>query len=149
MKRILPVLPVVAAILLWPLCSYSHEEQPGHKQESTSQSRHHEAATKHHEAMKAAYEKAVAEMQAMDARLNEKVAAMNAASGDQKISAMEAVINELVAQRKEMHDKMTAMRNCGMGLRGQMPPCMMKGGTVTEDQRGGTAGSTPGAKAGQ
>jgi hypothetical protein len=43
-------------------------------------------------------------MRAMDTRLDEKLAAMNAAKGDQKVEAMASVINELVSQRKEMRE---------------------------------------------
>ena len=41
---------------------------------------------------------------AMDTRLDEKFAAMNAAKGDQKVEAMASVINELVSQRKEVRE---------------------------------------------
>lgn len=51
------------------------------------------------------------DFKAMDARLNEKVEAMNAAKGDQKMTAMSAVINELVTQRREMHNKMAEMHH--------------------------------------
>ena len=50
-----------------------------------------------------------------DARLDSLVAAMNAAKGDRKVKAMAQVINELVAQRKAMHEHMrTMMRSGGM-----------------------------------
>ena len=39
-------------------------------------------------------------MQAHDARLDELVAAMNAASGEAKVDAIAAVVNELVEQRR-------------------------------------------------
>ncbi len=55
------------------------------------------------------------EMKQMDARLQEKVAAMDAAKGDQKIEAMAAVIKELVAQRQEMHERLMKMGGKGMG----------------------------------
>ena len=41
-----------------------------------------------------------AQMHAHDARLDEFVAAMNAAEGEAKIDAVAAVVNELVAQRR-------------------------------------------------
>jgi hypothetical protein len=70
-------------------------------------------------------EKAMAEIKAMDDRLDEKLAAMKSAQGDQKLAAMEAVINELVSQRKEMREKMGEMHHqkamCGMcGMKGKM-----------------------------
>lgn len=48
-----------------------------------------------------------------DARLDRLVATMNAAKGDRKIKAMAEVINELVAERKMMHEHMRAMMNSG------------------------------------
>jgi hypothetical protein len=51
------------------------------------------------------------DMSALDAKLDEKVAAMNAAQGDARIAAMAAVLNEMVEQRKTIHAK---MRDCPM-----------------------------------
>ena len=74
----------------------------------------------------AKHEKMLAEMKAMDTRLDEKLAAMNAAKGDQKLEAMAAVINELVSQRKEMRENFGpmhhGMRGPMMGQPGAMPP---------------------------
>ena len=52
---------------------------------------------------KAWHTKKLAKLAAMDERLNALVATMDAASGDEKVEAMAAVINELVSQRAEMH----------------------------------------------
>jgi hypothetical protein len=65
----------------------------------------------------AKHEKMAAEMKAMDIRLDEKLAAMNAATGDQKVEAMASVINELVSQRKEMRADLGFMHH---GMRGLM-----------------------------
>jgi hypothetical protein len=51
----------------------------------------------------------MADMKAMDARLDEKLAAVNAAQGQGKVDAMAALLAELVAQRKTMHEKMAGM----------------------------------------
>jgi hypothetical protein len=48
-------------------------------------------------------------LDSMNARLDTLVSRMNRASGSQKVSAMAAVINELVAQRKAMHENMTEL----------------------------------------
>ncbi len=45
-------------------------------------------------------------MDSLDLRLDSLVGRMNRATGNQKIAAMAAVINELVAQRKVMHGHM-------------------------------------------
>lgn len=62
-----------------------------------------------------------------DARLDSLVRAMNSASGDRKVQAMATVINELVAERKLMHQHMREMmghggmrRHPGMGDSGMM-----------------------------
>jgi hypothetical protein len=49
-----------------------------------------------------------------DARLDRLVSQMNQSTGNKKIQAMAAVINELVAQRKQMHQRMGQMMESGM-----------------------------------
>jgi len=50
-----------------------------------------------------------AKMKAMDEQLAKLVADMNAARGSKKVDKMATVIDELVAQRKQMRDSMQAM----------------------------------------
>jgi hypothetical protein len=50
----------------------------------------------------------MAKMAAADQHLADLIARMNAATGEDKLAAMAAVLNELVAQRKQMHE------SCGM-----------------------------------
>lgn len=50
----------------------------------------------------------MAKMTAADQKIADLVATMNAATGEERIAAMTAVINELMAQRKQMHE------SCGM-----------------------------------
>jgi len=50
----------------------------------------------------------MAKMAAADQTLADLTARMNAAKGEDKVAAMAAVLNELVAQRKQMH------QSCGM-----------------------------------
>jgi len=53
------------------------------------------------------------QMQAMDqrqAKLEQLVAAMNAATGEAKVDAIAAVVNEMAAQHKMMHDHMKMRR---------------------------------------
>ncbi|OIQ03162.1 MAG: hypothetical protein AUK55_00340 [Syntrophobacteraceae bacterium CG2_30_61_12] len=63
-------------------------------------------------------------MQEMDARLDAKIALMDAAKGDQKVEAMAAVLKEMVSQRKEMQEQM--MKTHGMG-KGRMMENMKPG----------------------
>lgn len=53
------------------------------------------------------------QMQAMDqrqAKLDQLVAAMNAATGEAKVDAIAAVVNEMAAQHKMMHEHMRMRR---------------------------------------
>ena len=54
-------------------------------------------------------DKMQASSKAMDDRLATFVDAMNKAKGSAKVDRMAAVINEMVAQRKQMRDDMAAM----------------------------------------
>ena len=53
-------------------------------------------------------------IQESDARLDRLVSQMNQSTGNKKVQAMAAVINELVAQRKQMHQHMGQMMDSGM-----------------------------------
>lgn len=62
------------------------------------------------EEMMQMHQKMHAEMKAMDQRLDLLVADMQAASGDDKVDAMAAVVAELVDQRKARHAMMMEMQ---------------------------------------
>lgn len=62
------------------------------------------------QAMMAGHEKMMADTKAADLRLDGLVANMNAATGQPKIDATSAVVGEMVAQRKAMHDGMMTMQ---------------------------------------
>jgi len=84
--------------------------------------------------MMAMHNQMMADMKAMDASLDQKVAAMNAATGKAKVEAMAAVINEMASQRKQMMAKMTSMQDQMMAHMGEhmqagstaMQPSMMQ-----------------------
>lgn len=61
------------------------------------------------------HEQMMAEMKAEDARLDALVRDMNAATGNARIDAMAAVLNELLQQRKAMHERMGKMSEHMMG----------------------------------
>jgi hypothetical protein len=73
-----------------------------------------------HPKMQDAMTEMMAEMKAEDARLDALVADMNTATGDGKINAVAAVVNELVRQHKAMHTRMAGMHQEMMGGRGMM-----------------------------
>lgn len=67
----------------------------------------------------------MATMDSLNRRLDSLVGLMNRAPGSRKVTAMAEVINELVAQRKEMHRHMhMMMEGRGMPMTGPGPrPC--------------------------
>lgn len=87
--------------------------------------------------MMAMHKEMMAKMETMDSRLDDMVKKMNAAKGNSKVDATAAVVNELVAQRKQMREHMMAMQpemmkhmmehmHSGM-MKGMMECPMMKG----------------------
>lgn len=60
-------------------------------------------------------QKMMADMKAMDARLDALVTKMNAAKGDAKIEAMADVLTTVVQQRATMRDRMMNMQSQMMG----------------------------------
>ena len=62
-------------------------------------------------AIMARHEQMMSDMQVMNAALDQKVVAMDKATGSAKVDAMAAVIAEMVAQRKQMQQKMMAMQS--------------------------------------
>jgi NADH dehydrogenase/NADH:ubiquinone oxidoreductase subunit G len=64
--------------------------------------------------MEAKHQQMMEEMKKMNETLQQKVDAMNAATGEQKVNAMADVINELVKERKAMYEHMAEMhKNMG------------------------------------
>jgi len=66
--------------------------------------------------MTADHQKMMADMKASQKRLDDLVAAMNQATGDDKVDKLAAVVTELVAQHREM---------CGRMMSGNMMPMSM------------------------
>ena len=80
------------------------------------------------ESMMAHHKEMMAKMEAMDARLDDLVKKMNAATGSRKTDAVAAVVNELDAQRKQMREHMMAMQPEMMKhMMAHMQTGMMKG----------------------
>src|ERR1051326_8139381 len=52
------------------------------------------------------HQQMMADMKAADAKLDALVSAMNAATGEAKVSAVAQVVNELVRQQKALHEHM-------------------------------------------
>lgn len=67
------------------------------------------SAPQHQMGMMATCQAITADLKAGDAKLDDLIAKMNAATGQAKIEQMAAVLTELVAQRKTMHGRMMSM----------------------------------------
>jgi hypothetical protein len=84
----------------------------GARENDLAQGRPGAAAVMRGQGNMADHKQKMAEQEAMiaaaDQRLADLVARMNAANGEDKVAAVAAVLNELVAQRKQMH------QSCGM-----------------------------------
>lgn len=110
LRRTIPALLMclIGAVPLWaqqptpPPPAAQKMEMPG-KPAMTDGKMSEDSMMAHHKEM-------MAKMAAADARLDELVKTMNAATGSKKTNAMAAVINELVAQRKQMREDMMAMQ---------------------------------------
>ena len=91
------------------------------------------------EEKKAKREKVMADLKELDAKLDEKLSAMNAAKGDKKVEAMATVISELIAQRKEINEKLLSVQECPMMQHGgmkQMKGCPMMQQHMQGDKKG-------------
>lgn len=116
MKKILYVVLTLLAITAVAVYAQQPKTTPaGHEHHAMA------AGGEHHCNMMSASKEMSDKASAMDAKLQSLVSSMNSASGDAKVEAMSAVINELVEQR-------TQMRNDMMSMHGEMSGCCMKGG---------------------
>ncbi len=77
--------------------------------------------------MKQMHEQMMAEMAAGDQKLDSLAAQMNAAQGAAKVDAIASVINELLAERKQMREHMASMMGPGGMMGGQGQPGMVMG----------------------
>lgn len=84
--------------------------------------------------------------QMMDAKLDELANVMNSAEGESKVEAVAALLNELVSQRKSMHQMMMKMRDdmmpMMMGGQGGGPAPMSKCKMMMEKMQKGENGPT-------
>ena len=97
MRRILPVLALAAALVASG--AFAQQDPKAGKQMGGKSGM-----------MKGNMGQMMGDRKAMDASLDQKVAAMNAAKGNAKVDAIAAVINEMATQRKQMMAKMSSMQ---------------------------------------
>lgn len=84
------------------------------------------------EAMMAHHQEMMAQMERSEAKIDSLVAAMNDATGNEKMDTMSALLEELVGQRKAMHEMMQ-----------QMHARMMQGMEGMHDKEGEAEGDDP------
>ena len=82
--------------------------------QSSAQPPHEHSQPNMHDMMKM-HEKMMGDMKAADAKLDQLVTQMNAATREAKIDATAAVVAELVRQQKAMHEHMGQMHQQMMG----------------------------------
>ena len=95
------------------------------------------------ELRKAERRQVMADMKAMDARLQAKVDAMNRATGPAKESAMAAVLNELAQQRHEMITKMETMGADTMAMSRGMTNSAMRSSSTCPCMQGAQGTKSP------
>ncbi len=127
MRKFFPIIIIViAAMVISPAILFA--KQDGHHSEGGTYSAHPTASdldsgpkAKHGERWAAEHKRLQAQMNEMDQRLDQILAAMNSATTlEQKVAAMSDAINELVAQRKQMVEM---FKNYHAKMRGGMKGC--------------------------
>jgi hypothetical protein len=119
MKRLILMIPVLLTIVLLPLYALAqhgadHQHGAAPQEQGAAGDTGHGMMGKCMQQSESKAQQAKVDLDAMDKRLNEKIATMNAAQGDQKVAAMSEVINELASQRKELHEKLAAINQTQM-----------------------------------
>jgi hypothetical protein len=113
--KVLPLIALAAAVGATGALAQKNEPQPVKPPGGP----HSAMMADHCKQMMAMHEQMAADMKAMDAKLEQMVAIMNAATGSAKTEAMAAVINEMASQRKETMAKMSSMQSRMMAHTGE------------------------------
>lgn len=95
----------------------------------------------HAAAMVAERQQMMANMRAMDQKLNDLVKKMDAARGTDKVDAVAGIVKEMVSQRAQMRDRMMAMQDQMMSHMMQHMTAMQGGMMSMMANRGGQAGA--------
>jgi hypothetical protein len=121
MRHIFKIAVVVALFAIAPVARIADVAAAARGQQSPSaatQQEHEHAqpsAQPNMQDMMKMHQQMMAEMKAADAKLDQLVQQMNAASGEAKVNATAAVVTELVRQQKSMHAHMGKMHDQMMG----------------------------------
>lgn len=96
-----------------------------------------------HQQMMAEQKSAMAKMAAADQKLTELVDRMNTAQGDEKVTAMAAVVKELVAQRTLMHEQMRMQGGMMERMMSHMSEMHAMGGMMKQAPTAATEATEP------
>lgn len=109
-------LPIALAIALFtlPRIASAQEHPPGHQGAQACPAGQECPMNPDHEAMKARHEAMMAQHQEDAARIQQLQDGMHAATGEAKVGAIEALLDEMLAQNRAMHEMMMGMHQ-GMG----------------------------------
>jgi predicted metalloendopeptidase len=122
MRHMFVVASIVGLLALVPAARPTRLSAANGQQSSLSatQHEHGQAAKPDAQEMMKMHRQMMDEMKAADAKLDQLVQQMNAASGEAKVTATAAVVTELVRQQKSMHEHMGRMHEQMMSGRGMM-----------------------------
>lgn len=122
MRQLFVAASIVGLLALVPLDKSPRVSAAGGGQQSSSAPQQGQAAQPASPEMMKMHRQMMDDMKAADAKLDQLVQQMNAASGEAKVTAIATVVTELVRQQRSMHEHMGQMHEQMMG-RGMM---MMK-----------------------
>ncbi|HEU4463438.1 MAG TPA: hypothetical protein VFS53_00190 [Gemmatimonadota bacterium] len=102
---------LAVALLALPPVAAAQEHPPGHQGAQTCPAGQECPMHADHEAMQARHEAMMQQHQEAAARIQELQDRMHAATGEAKVQAMEALLDEMLAQHRAMHEMMMGMHH--------------------------------------
>ena len=123
MRQLFVAASIVGLVALVPLAKGPRLSAAADGQQSSSPTQQGQTTQPTSQDMMKMHRQMMDEMKAADAKLDQLVQQMNAASGDARVTAIATVVTELVRQQKSMHGHMGRMHDEMMSGRGMM---MMK-----------------------
>jgi hypothetical protein len=108
MKRLDSLAVVTISLALSSTVAFA-QQTPHERMGGMMMGEHHDMMMQMHQKMETAWKE-------QDAELDKLVAQMKSASGDQKVSAIEAVVSKLVELHKQEHENMIAMHEKWKGM---------------------------------
>jgi hypothetical protein len=147
-KKIAVLMSLVFVYVLIPMMAFAQQEA-GHEEHHPAEAQaqtpdlkeQEETGQQATEDLMSMNEQMMKRMDQMNQDLQQKLAAMNAATGPNQIEAIKAVINEMASQRKELMGKRMAMQGKMCKMMGRM-----SGGGMSSKMGGMDSMMGPGKK---